>query len=231
MTSCTRDVVYVRRARVQGRTVLWCLCCVPFFRGRDAVCVTMSRHVFARTPSLRDSDTHLPVRCTISSRSGAIGSRAPCALPDAHWAGRAWCQVAQAGLGKPPLLWCGRATFLGSLSQARPVTRPTFSKVRHDREFSRLRRCGHLRAPLAAAVQHCDALHTSTCEVPDTLRRLIKANCSWMMRVPERTEVWTHPRPPGPPKEEYKKNTKDVGAVARYDQNPRFRRILGTSTE
>ena len=57
--------------------VLWCFCCVPFFRVRDAVCVAMSSHVFARTPSLRDSDTHLPVRCTISSRSGAIGSRAP----------------------------------------------------------------------------------------------------------------------------------------------------------
>ena len=41
-----------------------------FFADGDSVCVTMSRRNTARTPSLRDSDTHLPVRFTISPGAG-----------------------------------------------------------------------------------------------------------------------------------------------------------------
>ena len=72
----TRVHVYVQSARVQRSL---CLCLFSFFTDGDSVCVTMSRRNSntARTQSLRDSDTHLPVRFAISPRSGAVGSRGP----------------------------------------------------------------------------------------------------------------------------------------------------------
>ena len=69
--SCSRVAVSVH----VGSVDLCCGVCVAFFftwRGR-CVCVTVSRRDFARSPSPRDSDTHLPVRQTISPRATRPG--------------------------------------------------------------------------------------------------------------------------------------------------------------
>ena len=102
--------------------VLWCTCgahvcrvglccavCVAFlFRGRDAVCVTMSRHVFARTPSLKGIVTHI-CPSALPSPPGAAQSDPDLRelSPMRSRTGRAWCQVAQTSHGKPSLdvLW------------------------------------------------------------------------------------------------------------------------------
>ena len=61
----TRVHVCQCTCRVHGCSAV-CACVVfSFFADGDSVCDTMSRRNTARTPSLRDSDTQLPVRFTI----------------------------------------------------------------------------------------------------------------------------------------------------------------------
>ena len=89
----------------------------PFFADGDCVC-HKSLAPLARSPTLRDCDTHLPVRITIPqerrSRIPSSVSSPRCALD--------WPCVVAIRTGQstkePPLLFCGRATFLGSLSLA-----------------------------------------------------------------------------------------------------------------
>ena len=60
--SCSRVSVYVQSARVQRSL---CLCCFLFSR-TGILCVSLCQGATLRAPSLRDSDTHVPVRFTIS---------------------------------------------------------------------------------------------------------------------------------------------------------------------
>ena len=56
--SCSRVVVYVRRARVQGRPVLWCLCCVPF-SADGTLCVSLCQGATWRVLRPQGTVTHI----------------------------------------------------------------------------------------------------------------------------------------------------------------------------
>ena len=112
--SCTRVVVYVRRARVQGKPVLCCLCCVPFSRTGRCVCHYVKARLRAHASTCplynlfqerRNRIELSPMRSGLAVRGvrshGPASESLPCCIVD-----------------------CGHATFLGSLILARSVSRP-----------------------------------------------------------------------------------------------------------